>query len=1006
MNDLLQQIQNFAGDFTHVEPVYYRNGNIVRRSRSGQETIIPLGGTFVETDPTVPGHVKAITTTQVNNWNTAYSWGNHASAGYLTTVPTLQQVTTVGAVTTNTIQAFQLISTFYSIAGTFWSGSGYRNNNNGNMSYSWSGSNMVINTDAGSSLWIYNTGNVGVGTTADAGYKFNVAGSLRVTAGEYAATSGLFVNTQGEVVVGGTTPAGGGRVFTVNGIASFMSVAEFYNEIRLGQATGDESATYTIKSGGAISINANVQSSNATFDTLSLTSGVSNASSIVILGNFSNGRITFNVFGTESMRITKDGNVLIAKTTDEGFKLDVTGTIRSSSIIYATGGNSTNWNTAFGWGNHASAGYLTSQPWTISGSNLSYNSGNVMVGTATDNGYKFQVNGTLSAGVSAVGVFGGDAADTQSSNRGLTVRGDLVVGHTGNFLSKLTFGYINSTKYVEIGTDGTGPYFYGTTVLPIRFITFTGGLYVTTDYYGYFTNNLAVGGNANAGSRTLVVNGTLGSTGAMSVGTLTTPVRFQVGAKVIDDNGFTYDANTAMVVHQTGTSSTALNDPKEVLVLARQGTAGQAFGAGAAFEISRYENSGTASKTRLDIKLADGSFLGFSTRVMTMLSNGNVGLGTTSPLARLHTEGDILVKNSNSFPRVMIRGNYPGLIFSSDDNTMQFGSITTVQEYGTNPYGNLAITSRTGLYIYIQSFSSSIPAMSFLGGNVQVGNNADAGYKFDVAGSLRSTGSAYFATTSGRVGIGTTNPASKLDVNGTIYANSVAGNTTGYNIPNLVLIQTTDTNWAYGAYSDDINQYWMQIKFAGNNTNNRGFRILDCNPNIVRFVLNSIGNVGIGTTSPASKLDVDGTISVSGLPFVFGAPGSSLNVITRPDGQHAFYIASGGDAHTAYQNLEHRFRDMNGNNRLAIRSSGNVIVGGYTDEGFKFQVNGTTKITGSVTLSNLPTGIVKSTNGALSAITNGLTGTITIQQPSGNPPINIDVVDGLIVNVSGAMIMV
>lgn len=39
---------------------------------------------FTETDPTVPAHVKAITTTNISNWNTAYSWGNHASQGYAT----------------------------------------------------------------------------------------------------------------------------------------------------------------------------------------------------------------------------------------------------------------------------------------------------------------------------------------------------------------------------------------------------------------------------------------------------------------------------------------------------------------------------------------------------------------------------------------------------------------------------------------------------------------------------------------------------------------------------------------------------------------------------------------------------------------------------------------------------------------------------------------------------------------------------------------------------------
>lgn len=38
-----------------------------------------------ETDPTVPLHVKGILTSDISNWNTAYGWGNHADAGYLTT---------------------------------------------------------------------------------------------------------------------------------------------------------------------------------------------------------------------------------------------------------------------------------------------------------------------------------------------------------------------------------------------------------------------------------------------------------------------------------------------------------------------------------------------------------------------------------------------------------------------------------------------------------------------------------------------------------------------------------------------------------------------------------------------------------------------------------------------------------------------------------------------------------------------------------------------------------
>ena len=35
-----------------------------------------------ETDPTVGAHIKAITVTDISNWDTAYSWGDHSTAGY------------------------------------------------------------------------------------------------------------------------------------------------------------------------------------------------------------------------------------------------------------------------------------------------------------------------------------------------------------------------------------------------------------------------------------------------------------------------------------------------------------------------------------------------------------------------------------------------------------------------------------------------------------------------------------------------------------------------------------------------------------------------------------------------------------------------------------------------------------------------------------------------------------------------------------------------------------
>ena len=52
------------------------------------------GGITTESDPTVPSYVKSITTTEKDNWNTAYGWGNHAGLYRpISYVPTWTQIT-------------------------------------------------------------------------------------------------------------------------------------------------------------------------------------------------------------------------------------------------------------------------------------------------------------------------------------------------------------------------------------------------------------------------------------------------------------------------------------------------------------------------------------------------------------------------------------------------------------------------------------------------------------------------------------------------------------------------------------------------------------------------------------------------------------------------------------------------------------------------------------------------------------------------------------------------
>lgn len=63
------------------------DGNQYARQSGGWTLVSAGGGVGSESDPVFTAHVAyTITITDLAQWDLAYSWGNHASAGYLTTV--------------------------------------------------------------------------------------------------------------------------------------------------------------------------------------------------------------------------------------------------------------------------------------------------------------------------------------------------------------------------------------------------------------------------------------------------------------------------------------------------------------------------------------------------------------------------------------------------------------------------------------------------------------------------------------------------------------------------------------------------------------------------------------------------------------------------------------------------------------------------------------------------------------------------------------------------------
>lgn len=116
------------------------SGNVSGADATANNHFITLGQlnnqnyltSFTETDPTVPAYVKGITTTNISNWNTAFSWGNHAGLYPLLT-GSYNNPTWINTLAWSKITG---APTFLTSADNYWTktGNDIINNNTGKIS--------------------------------------------------------------------------------------------------------------------------------------------------------------------------------------------------------------------------------------------------------------------------------------------------------------------------------------------------------------------------------------------------------------------------------------------------------------------------------------------------------------------------------------------------------------------------------------------------------------------------------------------------------------------------------------------------------------------------------------------------------------------------------------------------------------------------------------------------------------------------------------------------------
>jgi len=228
------------------------------------------------------------TTNNSANWDTAYLWGDHASAGYLTSFTETDPI--------------YVASSWYTTTN---------NAGNWDAAYNW-GDHAGLYSLLGHNHTesdITDFGNYVTSITHD-----TVNTKLVVTNRDSTTTdlslAQYIDDTNLARLVSGTLDGG-------TGVATF---------------TRDDSSTFTVDFSAFLS-DANDYVSSASFNT-------------------SDGVLTLTRFGGETVTVDLDNRYLTSFTE--------TDPIYTTSSWYTTTNNSSNWNTAYGWGNHASAGYLTS----------------------------------------------------------------------------------------------------------------------------------------------------------------------------------------------------------------------------------------------------------------------------------------------------------------------------------------------------------------------------------------------------------------------------------------------------------------------------------------------------------------------------------------------------------------------------------------------------------------------------------------------------------------------
>jgi len=316
---------------------------------------------------------------------------------------------------------------------------------------------------------------------------------------------------------------------------------------------------------------------------------------------------------------------------------------------------------------------------------------------------------------------------------------------------------------------------------------------------------------------------------------------------------------------------------------------------------------------------------GAEVNVITINTSNNVGIGTTSPTAKFHVTGstggvfEVDTANATTTLYVSASGNV-GIGTASPAQKLDVsGSIaiagTAIVNTSRNliNLGSLSNDANTGFFniidsgkqIQITDGTRDLRINSTFGGSsAAIGTVGSHDLNLFTANSFRVT-----IKSDGNVGIGTTSPNTRLQVSSNIQGGSpsAAGTATTSSA------YFTNSDPAYGILMGVLNAGHGWIQAQRTDTLATTYNLL-LNPNG--------GNVGIGTTSPAYALDVNGGIR--------GDSWIGRSNIATPTADAALFRPADNSIALSTANTE----------RARITAGGNLLLGTTSDAaGFRFSTN-------------------------------------------------------------------